>query len=572
MHENWIFESEDFINIINNALYETNKEIKKELNIKLEEYTELIEYELNEFFENVEKLISNLFATQIKDFISSQKNNIKNILSELINEFEEKMVSEAERIENNKGSYQLNIGIISSYITNYKENIISRINISVFEGLDKFRENVYKNVYTNFVARKTSTYLEQVKMLIYSFNLGDYKLLNSSFKIGEIIINLVENIIDNYNVIIEKKISNKYVEYYEKMKSSINLESINSFVENNLDNIYQTVLLPKLKDENNCNSNECPIFDFTQETKDGIDNLINEKINNIKTEISLIKGDNFEVKIDINIEILISGINILKQIYKSLEAFLSFENQEQASRINEFVQNAIKSNLDDFLNNVVPVYGNSFFESIIGYNINFKISDLYENLHYGISKTLLYYHTLREVNKDMKDLPFDLKIRLYILNDFDSTVVNKVEEIKILAEKKLSELIIDLKYEAKKAYTQFLKEDQKIKNSFSQKILEVIDFNLEEIMPSIEKKYQNALEKFLKEKFLNLFSEVIDEKTVHTIKIFYEEKNKLVERLDNLFSSIEDKDLNEVNRKLNITLGSIIDYNRFFKLSKSQKM
>ena len=104
--------------------------------------------------------------------------------------------------------------------------------------------------------------------------------------------------------------------------------------------------------------------------------------------------------------------------------------------------------------------------------------------------------------------------------------------------------------------------------------MEVIDFNLEEIMPSIEKKYQNALEKFLKEKFLNLFSEVIDEKTAHTIKIFYEEKNKLIERLDNLFSSIEDKDLNEVNRKLNITLGSIIYYNRFlqtFKISEDVK-
>ena len=71
----------------------------------------------------------------------------------------------------------------------------------------------------------------------------------------------------------------------------------------------------------------------------------------------------------------------------------------------------IISNLDDFLNNVVPVYGNSFFERIINYNINFKIVNLYENLHYGISKTLLYYHTIRELNLDIKDLPFDLKIR-----------------------------------------------------------------------------------------------------------------------------------------------------------------
>ena len=46
MLENWIFDSEDFINILNNALYGTNKEIKNELNIKLLEYTSSIENEL----------------------------------------------------------------------------------------------------------------------------------------------------------------------------------------------------------------------------------------------------------------------------------------------------------------------------------------------------------------------------------------------------------------------------------------------------------------------------------------------------------------------------------------------
>jgi len=50
MLENWIFDSEVFINILNNALYGTNKEIKNELNIKLLEYTSSIENELNETF------------------------------------------------------------------------------------------------------------------------------------------------------------------------------------------------------------------------------------------------------------------------------------------------------------------------------------------------------------------------------------------------------------------------------------------------------------------------------------------------------------------------------------------
>ena len=576
MLENWIFESEDFINILNNALYETNKEIKNELNIKLEEYTELIEQELNEFFDNIENIINDLFKTQIKDFTSSQTNNINNIVSELMNEFEEKIREEAERIENNTGSINLNIENISNNIKSYKENIKNRINISFFEELDKFYENIYKNIYMNFVGQKTSDYFNQVKMVIQTLSLGfgQYKLLNSSFNIAEIICDLVEDIIGNYNIILLKKIDKKYKECYEKIKSSVNLEWIKSKIDNDLENIYQTVLLPKIQEENNCTIFECPIFDFTQELKDSLDDIITEKTNNIKNIVSLIKGDNFEVKIEIKNEISILGINILKQIYESLKEFLSFENQEQASRINDFIQNVIKSNLDDFLNNVVPAYGNSFFERIIDYNINFRITDLYENLHYGISKTLLYYHALRAINNNMNNLPFDLKIRLYNLNDFDSTVLNKIEKIKILCEKKLNELIIDLKNEAEKIYTQFLKKDKTIQNSFSQSILEKIDFNLEKIMPDLEKKYQIALEKYLKEKFLNSFSEIMDEKSEYMIKIFYEEKNELIEKLDDLFSSIEDKDLNEINKKINTTLVSIKNYNNFlptFQISEDVK-
>jgi hypothetical protein len=59
MLENWIFNSEDFVNILNNALYETNKEIKKDLAIELENYTGIIDNEINGFFINIEDIINN---------------------------------------------------------------------------------------------------------------------------------------------------------------------------------------------------------------------------------------------------------------------------------------------------------------------------------------------------------------------------------------------------------------------------------------------------------------------------------------------------------------------------------
>ena len=142
-------------------------------------------------------------------------------------------------------------------------------------------------------------------------------------------------------------------------------------------------------------------------------------------------------------------------------------------------------------------------------------------------------------------------------------------------EKKLSELITDLKDIAKNEYTIFLQKDQIIKNSFSPNVLEKIDFNLENIMPDLEKIYQTSLEKYLKEKFMNAFSDVLDQKTNYMLAIFYEEKNKLKERLDDLFSSKEDKDLNEINKNINHTLESIQSYRNFlssFKISENAKL
>ena len=564
MNENWIFESEDFINIINNALDETNKEIKNEFNLKLNDYNLLVEYEINNFFLNIENIISNLFKNQFNHLFNTQKVNIiNNIVAEILQEFEIKMIFEAQRIKNSHNSYILNSESIKNKIINYQEKINIAINLSIFDELDKFNEKIYNNIFVNFIEKKAIDYLNKVKNIILFFDRNEFKLLNSTFNLKEIIYDLIENIISNHKNILSKQINIKYLDYYQKIKTLFNLDSQNTIIKNNLLNIYQNILLKEIKPENNCTSNACPIFDFTQETKDSLENIISEKSTNIKNELSLTKNSNIEINLGLNIDFPISVINFLKVMYDSLKEFLSFENSEQNSKINEHIQNAILLNLDDFLDNVVPNYGNIFFERIIDYNINFKIVDLYENLYYGISKTLIYYFELKYVSHKIKDLPFDLKIRLYDLNGLESTLVNKLQEIKILLEKKLSELIIDLKNEAKKTYIQFIKQDELIKKSFSSNIIEIINFNLEYIMPEIEKKYQITLEKYLKEKFMNSFSEILEEKTENMIQILHEEKNKLIEVLDDLFSSTEDNDLTLVNKNINMTLESMQNYNNF---------
>ena len=574
LYDNWIFDNYDFINILNNALYQTNKEVEKELLLKLEEYSTLIEDEINKYFDdNVENVINDLFQKQIREITPNQNITINQNIKDILNVLDSIIKSESNRIQTNPDLFNFDVESIKNYLTAFRNRTIIQITDVVFDNLNYFYEKIYEDAYTNCISDNLDTFLAKTKNIIDSVEFVEYELLNSSYKIGEIIYNLTQEVIEDYKITVTKKINSKYSEYYQKIKEAINLEQIYNDIINFFDNAYQKILLPYMTTSDNCISSNCPLFEFSEENNNLIISTITQKMNEIKNVMVLTKGSNYQSYFPCYLDFTNSGINVIKPICESLKNFLSFEKGEQVIRINEFIQNFIKTNLEDFLNNTVPIFGNQFFERIIDYNINFKVIVLYENLHYAFGQTLGYYHSLNFLT-DSENLPSDIKIRLYQLNDLDITILNKEQEIKILLEEKLNELIIDLKDSAKQAYTHFLKENADIRNSFSSSILEKIDFNLDEIMPNIEKNYKTVLDKFLKEKFMNSFSEILNERSQDTIKDFYEEKRKLQETLDPLFSSKEDKDLNAINRYINYTLDTIQTYRNFyysFKLSESAK-
>ena len=194
-------------------------------------------------------------------------------------------------------------------------------------------------------------------------------------------------------------------------------------------------------------------------------------------------------------------------------------------------------------------------------------------MHFALGQTLLYYQEL-EVITNITDLPVDLKNRLYDLNNLDKTILKKAKKIKTLLNEELIKLINNLKDISKEKYNHALKDDETIKNNFSSDILEKIDLNLEEIMPEIENNYQIMLEKYLKEKFIKEFSDILDEKSNEILKLLYKEKLNLIKSLDRLFSSTKDEKFNSINKYINITLNSIEEYKNSlsnFEISENPK-
>ena len=73
---------------------------------------------------------------------------------------------------------------------------------------------------------------------------------------------------------------------------------------------------------------------------------------------------------------------------------------------------------------------------------------------------------------------------------------------------------------ASDTYTYYLKENTFIKNNFNSIILTAIENNLNVILPQIEKEYNEALQKYLKNRFVDSFTNILDEETLKTLEYY----------------------------------------------------
>ena len=185
---------------------------------------------------------------------------------------------------------------------------------------------------------------------------------------------------------------------------------------------------------------------------------------------------------------------------------------------------------------------------------------------------MLYYNFLYKTTSDV--LPKELKIRIYNLNDLDSTVQAKNSIILELLEKTINEFIRDSRKEIIEKYMKYLLEEPSIEQSFDETVLVQIEDNLKEIKPSLEKNYENMVESFFKEKLINSYSNFINGKTTEMKRTVYEQRELLKAQIDDLFTLDSENVLKEINEIINNTLNSIKEYNDFigtFEISNDIK-
>jgi len=569
MEDNWILDGNYFSNIINDFLYESNKEIQNDLNIKYEEYTTIIENEIKKIISNnIEVVIRQLYSDNIAELQATHIANLKNLTMGIMTTIKTKIQENVENLELQADKYY-DVSELNDTIQFYKEFIIERVNNSLSGPLSELYQIIKNFLYDNCIEKALNLYLEVAKKQTLAEKYKEFAMMNSTYKIGDIVYNLTVDAVKKYKIKVRKMIYFKFIEYHQKNLRTIGFIKLRNDIMDELDNIYN-IIVSKLNEHNVklSDSTKKENYDLDISMKTEINGTIDLAILGINTIILTTKGTNFKATFKCSYNTTAYTSDVIIPICESLIDILTAESVDQTEELSIRIKTTIIENLDDFLENVIPSFGNEFFDRIIDYNINFHILDIYSNLHYALGQHFLYYSALGRYPDEVTQLPKDLKYRLYRLNDLNYTIENKKYEIINILEEKLTDIIYDLKYVIETKYTLYFRENKIIKSNFSPELLLAIDNNLDEIMPQIKKIYDNALEKYLKEKFLNAFTNILNEETDNMLKIFDEEKARLTTELDYLFSEKIDEDLHEVNMILIKTFLSIIDYYKYLRTFK----
>ena len=101
LKDNWIFDQDEFINQLNNTLYNYNLEIEKEFSNHKNEYKKKLEEYIYQFFtkETLINRISELFINETKEFKDNQIKEIRKIIEEILQKIKQYIDDESKLIQ-----------------------------------------------------------------------------------------------------------------------------------------------------------------------------------------------------------------------------------------------------------------------------------------------------------------------------------------------------------------------------------------------------------------------------------------------------------------------------------------
>ena len=566
LDENWIFDQDKFIKDLKNILYNSNLEIQKELKTEEEKHISTLEKEITKTYnkDEISLKINSNYKEGVKNLELSQINDINKNINDILDKIKQELTKEANLLKDSSNSYNKNFTKIQERLSSYKEQIIEEVKTNLFSVINPFYQNMNNSIYTNYYVSNLDNFISQAKRI--TSQMSEIKLLNSSYNSGEIIDKIILELTKNYKSFVLNEIESNYNETYLEIKKIYENQNWEKLIIERIDESYDLILLPVLKEvaKYDVGITGYDEYDLNGNIIKDINEVINTKINNIKNIINETKGNNFEIDIKKWKKMDFSMVyDTVKRICSSLNMFISSEGDDEKEKVDNFLKDIMMSNFNDLLENIIPSFGNRFFERIINYNENFKISSLYNTLKYSLIPTIGYYNSLK-ISTTLRALTKDLKLKIYSLNDLDVIAQKKNKEVLDLLNQKVVEFIDDSQEFLVNKYKEFIKNDVSIENSFSDIIKGEIMKNLYDLGESFNDNYTNLMNNYFKDKLISSYTKVMNQETEEMVLSVVEKRALLKSKLDDLFSLDPDTVLNEINNKINNTLYLVDLFNSHF--------
>ena len=558
-----IFDQDDLINQLNIRFSKSDLEIKNDFLTVKEVYKEKLKSKITDNYskDKIEEKVDLKYNTTLRNIDNKMAESIKQNIQNILDKIKNHISNEEKRLKDMATSYSNDFSTINKTIQNYKLEIFENVKNILDNIVNNTYQNIMNVIYDNYFKIFLDEYIENA----YNFSLEceKYDTLKSSYNIGTIMYEMVKELVSDYQNFTKTQIEIKKERYLKKIYNEAKLDEIMKLIEDEISQRYSSLMkiLQKRFTSNTGDDN----YDFSEEIKASIKIEIETNINNITDILKSIQGnvDTFGwEKIDYQDERIFSTISL------DFKNFITNKKSQETKNINQILEETISNNFNKLINNLIVTFGKEYFERVMKYNENFRINNLYQNLKYSLVVSLLYYNSLYLEKENVGTLTKDLKLKLYNFNDLNKIAQEKNDKILNNLENDIDNLIKNSFNYVFQKYIEYIKNDVSMEKEFSNTTINKIYSKVSEMNSTLSKYYADLLNIECKKKFIDSYTKVMNEQTNNMIQTIEDLKLDLRSKIDDLFTIDIENVLSEANKKQNMTLESIKEYEIYINTFK----
>ena len=562
----WEIKQDEFINDIKNALINSNEILLNNFKFENEKYVTFLKNKIyKELFseDNLYQEIKNIFSKGLKQLDINSKNIINGYFNEVINKIKSIISDEISTLSDKLTSYNDDYTKIGKTINYYKEYIYNEFYSNIISVVNEFNSSITEKFYKNYIEKS----LDDYKNVINEENFKEFNFLNISFNLKNIINNNISSLIYSYKANTINQINSLCKNYIQHLDELFSFSNMKNKINTEINTIYFE-LINTLKEKYSPNYDSI-VYDLPNQTD--IDNFIKVKINETKQIIEKMKGDNYIFNYNKKANFSSAKEDLFNEIEKYFDNFtIAYSNKEKKEFKNIVIQN-INNNFKLIIDNFIPSFASDFFDRILHYNEIQKIKSLYNNLKNSLTITNIYYEALCSIYSPEIapiNLPQDIKLKILTINNLDFIVNSKNNQVISRLQLKLNEFFNETKKYTVEKYIINMKNDLDIKLSFNNDILLIINQVINETNNSFVYEYNNMINNYIKNPFIEKYIETINKETNDMINFIENNRDYLRIKLNEIFTLNTDTILTDLEQKLNNTVKAINSYNSHFNSFK----